>query len=71
MKVVRKADIFTNFDGYLYGDSSIGECIDKCETLDLSDLIIELENIDSIESLKTVIEELKAWAWKGGKIDNL
>lgn len=45
MKLVRKRDIFTHFDAYLDGDMTIGECIDECETLDLSEVIIELEKV--------------------------
>ena len=45
MKLVRKRDIFTHFDAYLDDKMSIGDCIDECETLDLSEVIIELEKV--------------------------
>ncbi len=45
MKLVRKRDIFTHFDPYLDDKMSIGDCIDECETLDLSEVIIELEKV--------------------------
>ena len=77
MKLVRKRDIFTHFDAYLDGEMTIGECIDECETLDLSDLIIEIENAkeiidkqewgyrqEALERLERVITELKDWGWK-------
>ena len=76
MKLVRKRDIFTHFDAYLDGEMTIGECIDECETLDLSDLIIEIENTkeiidkqewgyrqEALERLERIIEELKEWGW--------
>lgn len=78
MKLIRKRDIFTHFEAYLDGEMTIGECIDECETLDLSDLIIEIENTrqiiekqewgyrqEALERLERVIAELKEWGWNG------
>ena len=81
MKLIRKRDIFTSFDAYLDGEMTIGECIDECETLDLSDLIIEIENTkeiiekqewgyrqESLERLERVIAELKEWGWSSDRL---
>lgn len=82
MKLVRKRDVFHNLDEYIEGKLSIGDCIDECETLDLSDLIISLSRImdvidkqewgyrlEALEGLKIIIEELKEWSW-GKEIEN-
>lgn len=77
MKLIKKRDVFRYLDKYVEGELSIGECIDECETLDLSDLIISLNRIidtinkqdegyrqEVLERLQTITEGLKEWGWK-------
>ena len=45
MKVIRKYDVFKELTRYADGDLSLGECIDNCNPLDLSDLMIDIKDI--------------------------
>ena len=45
MKLIRKYDVFRELTRYADGDLSLGECIDNCQTFDISVVIKEIEAI--------------------------
>ena len=47
MRLIRKYDVFKELTKYADGDLSLGDCIDNCETLDISKVIIRIQRIAS------------------------
>lgn len=47
MKLIRKYDVFKELTKFADGDLSLGECIDNCETLDISKVIERIQRIAS------------------------
>ena len=52
MKLIRKQDITRSLFDYMDGEATIGECIDNCETFDvtylISDLMVTISQLDDI-----------------------
>jgi hypothetical protein len=71
MRLIRKYDVFKELTKYTDGELSLGDCIDNCETLNLNEIIVDLESVKKAikdgkakETLETVINGLKKWSWE-------
>ena len=69
MKLIRKYDVFKELTKYAEGELALGECIDNCPTLDVTELINKIDDIlrhlyvidETEEKLEKLVEELRGW----------